>query len=104
MTFQYPLVLVFAVVVIAGLAVAYGWLQRQRSRALAAAGLTPAQPRRGGLRRNLPPVLFLVALALLLVGVARPQATVPVPRAAGTVPTANSCPYRSCRLIPAPAR
>ena len=37
------------------------------------------------MRRHLPPLLFLAALGFLLVGLARPQATVPVPRAAGTV-------------------
>jgi Ca-activated chloride channel family protein len=85
MSFQYPKVAVVAVIAILALFIAYWWQQRRRSRALASTGLTPANPRRAGLRRNLPPVLFLVALALLLLGVARPQATVPVPRAAGTV-------------------
>jgi Ca-activated chloride channel family protein len=85
MSFQYPWVLAIAVALVAALAVAYGRLQRQRSRALAGAGLSAAVPRHGVLRRNLPPILFLAALALLLAGLARPQATVPVPRAAGTV-------------------
>jgi Ca-activated chloride channel homolog len=65
--------------------VAYRWLQGRRASALAAAGLSTANPGRGGLRRHLPPLLFLGALVLLLIGIARPQATVPVPRAAGTV-------------------
>ncbi len=85
MRFEYPKVAVVAAVAILALLIAYWWLQRRRSRALAATGLTPTNPRRAALRRNIPPVLFLVALALLLLGVARPQATVPVPRAAGTV-------------------
>jgi len=65
-----------------GLGAAYYWLQAQRAKALAAAGLTATG---AGLRRHLPPLLFLTALALLLLAVARPQATVPVPKATGTV-------------------
>lgn len=85
MSFQYPLLLVVAAAAGVGLVVAYRWLQGRRASALAAAGLSTANPGRGGLRRHLPPLLFLSALVLLLIGIARPQATVPVPRAAGTV-------------------
>jgi Ca-activated chloride channel family protein len=42
-------------------------------------------PGRGGLRQHLPPILFLVALTLLLLAAARPEATVRIPRASGTV-------------------
>lgn len=72
-------------VVTAALLMGYRWLQRQRGQALAAAGLSSAGPRASALRRHLPPMLFLTALTLLLLAVARPQATVPVPRTAGTV-------------------
>jgi len=94
MTVQYPVMLVVAVAVGVGLAAAYRWLQRKRTSALAAVGLTTATsspssagPKlgRAGLRRHLPPMLFLAALTLLLLALARPQATVPVPRVAGTV-------------------
>jgi Ca-activated chloride channel homolog len=85
MSVQYPFMVVVALVVGVGLAVAYRWLQRQRTNALAAVGLPTATTRRAALRRHLPPALFLVALILLLLAVARPQATIPVPRAAGTV-------------------
>ncbi|MFC0532147.1 VWA domain-containing protein [Phytohabitans kaempferiae] len=85
MTFEYPVVLGVAVAAAAGLLVAYHLLQRRRAAALAAAGLQPARPRHGRLRRHLPPLLMLAALILLFLGVARPQATVPVPRASGTV-------------------
>ncbi len=85
MSFQYPVMVVVAVVVGVGLAVAYRWLQRQRTRALAVAGLDSARPGRLGLRRHLPLMLFLVALTLLLLAGGRPQATVAVPRVAGTV-------------------
>jgi Ca-activated chloride channel homolog len=85
MSFQYPVVLAVAAAVGLALVAAYWWLQRQRASALAAAGLSPANPGRPGLRRHLPPLLFLAALCLLLLAMARPQATVAVPRAAGTV-------------------
>jgi Ca-activated chloride channel family protein len=81
-TFEYPLMLVVAAVVCAGLVVAYRLLHRRRAQTLVAAGLTG---RRTGFRRHVPPLLFLAALAVLLVAVARPQATVRIPRAAGTV-------------------
>jgi Ca-activated chloride channel family protein len=85
MSVQYPLMLVVAIVVGAGLVLGYRWLHRQRTTALAAAGLSAATTRRANLRRHLPPLLFVAALIFLLLGSARPQATVPVPRAAGTV-------------------
>jgi len=85
MSFQYPLLLAVAATVGVGLFVAYHLLQRRRATALAAAGLRPATPKRGRLRRHLPPLLMLAALVLLLLGIARPQATVPVPRQSGTV-------------------
>jgi len=85
MSFQYPVMLVVAVAVGLGLVAAYRWLQRQRTNALAAAGLSTDTQGWGGFRRHLPPLLFLTALTLLLLAVARPQATVPVPRAAGAV-------------------
>jgi Ca-activated chloride channel family protein len=79
MSFYYPVMIAVAGVVCAGLVVAYRRLHRRRSRALAAAGV------RVGMRQHVPPLLFLAALTLLLIGVGRPQATVDVPRAAGTV-------------------
>jgi Ca-activated chloride channel homolog len=84
-TFEHPLVVAVAVVAGVGLLVSYHLLQRRRAAALAAAGLQPARTQRPRLRRHLPPLLILAALVLLFLGVARPQATVPVPRAAGTV-------------------
>jgi len=92
MSFQYPWLAVLAVLVALGLVVAYRWLERRRSTAFAAAGLSLAvqpsagtRPRRAGLRRHLPPALFLLALTLLLLAVARPQVTAQVPRLSGTV-------------------
>ncbi len=85
MSFQHPTLLVVGVVIAVAAAVGYWWLQRQRARALAATGLATTGRRLDGLRRHLPPVLFLAALTLLLLSIARPQADLPVARAAGTV-------------------
>ena len=85
MSFQYPYLVIVAAVVGLGLGLAYRWLNGRRTSRLAAAGLRHTGPRLAGFRRHVPPLLFLAALVLLLLAVARPQATVPVPRAAGTV-------------------
>lgn len=85
MSFYYPALLVVAAAIGAGLLLAYGWLQRQRTRALAEAGLIATESRRMAVRRHLPPLLFIAGLTVLLLGAARPYATVAVPRAAGTV-------------------
>jgi Ca-activated chloride channel family protein len=83
MSFILPWMLVVALVVGLGLAAAYAWLQRERARKLAGLGAAPTGW--AARRRHVPPVLFLLALTLLLAGAARPQATVPVPQATGTV-------------------
>jgi Ca-activated chloride channel family protein len=85
MSFRYPLMVVVAAVACLGLAAAYRAVQSRRARNLAAAGLVRAAKGRSGVRRHVPPVLFLAALTLLLLAVGRPQATVRVPRATGTV-------------------
>jgi Ca-activated chloride channel homolog len=83
-TFSYPFMLVVAAVVGAAGVAAYVLLQRRRTAAVAGTGLAlSGGPRR--IRRHLPYALFLVALPLLLVAAARPEATVKVPRASGTV-------------------
>src|SRR6185312_6072214 len=66
---------------------AYVWLQRRRAAALAAAGLgtLTGGPWGAALRRHLPYALLLAALPILLVGLARPEAELAVPRVAGTV-------------------
>lgn len=56
-----------------------------RRAALAALGLVASGPAASGRRRALPPALFLVALVLLLAGLARPEAVVPDPKREGTV-------------------
>ena len=89
MSFRYPILLVVAVLLTGAAVAGYVVLQRRRTAALTAAGLTAgglgAATRRAALRRHLPYAFLLAALPLLLVGLARPEATVSVPRVAGTV-------------------
>jgi Ca-activated chloride channel family protein len=67
----------------------YVQMQRRRRRAADRAGglglLQGAGGRRPGLRRHLPPALFIAGLAILLVALARPQTVVTLPREEGTV-------------------
>ena len=88
MTFIWPTALVL-VVVVAVLAVLYMLAQRRRNRyALRYANLSLVREAIGkgpGWRRHVPPALFLLALAFMSVGVARPQAVVAVPSQEGTV-------------------
>jgi Ca-activated chloride channel family protein len=90
MSVMYPAMLGVAAVLTAAAVAAYVLLQRRRTAALAAVGLTPTGGSRGagvgaGVRRHLPYALLLAALPLLLGGLARPQAQIDVPRASGTV-------------------
>ena len=88
MRFLYPAVLAAAVLITAAAVAGYVLLQRRRTAALTAAGfgaVAGGDSRRAGLRRHLPYALLLAALPILLVGAARPQAEVTVPRVAGTV-------------------
>jgi Ca-activated chloride channel family protein len=82
MTFTYPWMLLVAALVVAALAVAYRALDQSRARALAAIDVRSAGLSR---RRHIPPLVFLIGLAVLLVGLGRPQATVQVPRVSGTI-------------------
>ncbi|XVV10153.1 VWA domain-containing protein [Actinoplanes sp. CA-131856] len=88
MSFLYPLILIAAAVVTAAAIAGYVALQRRRSAALHAAGfgvLAGGTSRRAAIRRHLPYALLLLALPVLLVGLARPQAELSVPRMSGTV-------------------
>jgi Ca-activated chloride channel family protein len=88
MTFLHPFVLAVAALVTVAAVAGYVALQRRRTAALAAAGFsTPAAggTRRAALRRHLPYALLLAALPILLVGLARPEAEIAVPRVSGTV-------------------
>ena len=88
MSFSSPVWLV-ALVIVPLLVVAYVWLERQRRRA-AAAWANPALvpnlvDHAPGWRRHLPLAILLVALAAMIVGVARPHATVNTRREEATV-------------------
>jgi Ca-activated chloride channel family protein len=70
-------------------AVIYVWMQRRRRRyALRYASVALVRDAVGkgpGIRRHIPPALFLLALAAMGLAVARPQAIVPVTEDLGTV-------------------
>jgi Ca-activated chloride channel homolog len=88
MSFIWP-VMLFSLLLIPPLAVIYLRVHQRRRKAIARIGnfgLSQAGAgRQPGLRRYLPPVLFVVGLAILAVSLARPQAVVILPRVAGTV-------------------
>jgi Ca-activated chloride channel family protein len=86
-TFLHPFVLVAAVLVTVAAIAGYVSLERRRTAALAAAGFAApgGGSRRAAVRRHLPYALLLTALPILLVGLARPEAEIAVPRVAGTV-------------------
>jgi Ca-activated chloride channel family protein len=85
---RHPLLIIVAVLLTAAAVTAYGRLQRRRSAALTAAGfgsLAGGRSRRAAIRRHLPYALLLAAFPILLVGLARPEAQLKVPRVGGTV-------------------
>jgi Ca-activated chloride channel family protein len=88
MTFLEPLLLLglLLVPVLLGL---YLWAQRRRERYAVRFTnldlLANLAPRRPAWRRHVPPVLYLAAIAALVVGLARPTMVVPVPREDATV-------------------
>ena len=89
MSFIWPTMLISLILI--PLFVGLYLLQQQRRRRIvaqmqAAWALSQRGPGAGlGRRRHIPPLLFLVGLAVLLVSLARPTATVQVPRIEGTV-------------------
>jgi Ca-activated chloride channel family protein len=82
MTFIWP-VMLLSLFLIPLFAVLYLRLQRRRRRFIASygnLGFVQAASGRGlGLRRHVPPALFLFSLAVLFVGLARPQTMVSLP-------------------------
>jgi Ca-activated chloride channel family protein len=88
MSFGWPVAL-FALLALPLLVVLYAWSERRRVRLQAAFGnpelLPNVAPRKPGFLRHLPLVVILVALAAMIVGVARPHATVSVEREEATV-------------------
>jgi len=88
MTFLWPTSLVL-LVALPVLAVLYIWAQRRRRKyALRYASLSLVKQALGrgpGIRRHIPPALYLVALAFMLVALARPVTVVKAPTEEGTV-------------------
>lgn len=88
MSFIWPTMLL-ALIVLPLLIVLYLFVQRRRRRISARYGslglLQTAGGRKIGLRRHIPPVFFLIGLALLTTALARPQAVVSLPREEGTI-------------------
>ncbi len=88
MTFIWPLVL-FSLIFIPIFFLGYLALQRRRARAMAQYGalgqFQTTSGRRMGFSRHIPILLMLAGLAVLLVGAARPQAQLRLPRIEGTV-------------------
>lgn len=82
MSVEQPWVLALALLGGGGLVAGYVVVQRRRTAALAAVGIGAG---RSAVRRHLPYGLFLAALVVLLLGLARPTATLALPRLAGTV-------------------
>jgi Ca-activated chloride channel family protein len=87
-SFTWPIALV-GLLLIPLLVVAYRWSERRRTNAQARFGNPDLLPnvvdRTPGRLRSLPVVLLLLALGAMIVGVARPHATVSVPREEATI-------------------
>ena len=88
MTFTWPIALL-GLLLVPVLVLAYVWSERRRANAQARFGNPDLLPnvvdRAPGRLRALPVVLLLIALGAMIVGVARPHATVSVPREEATV-------------------
>lgn len=87
MTFIWPPMLLM-LVLIPVIVVFYLWTQRRRRAIIAGFGGVMQLSARGrsfGVRRHIPPAIFIAALAVLIVALARPEAVVGVPRIQGTV-------------------
>lgn len=88
MSFIWPAMLV-SLLLLPLFGVLYARVQRRRRRLAEQFGgfglVHGAVGNRPGLHRRIPPLLFLLALALLSLALARPQATVSLPRLEGTV-------------------
>lgn len=88
MSFIWPLML-FSLLLVPLFVVAYFGLLRRRARKTAALGtmglLQTASGQQLGRRKHLPFAIFLLAITLLLIGMARPEMVVELPRVEGTV-------------------
>lgn len=86
MSFIWPPMLLLLVFVPA-LVLLYLQIQQRRQRIITNYGrmMFGNTAQRSSIRRHIPPLLFLIALTILLIAVARPEAVVGVPRIEGTV-------------------
>ncbi|SDL94515.1 VWA domain-containing protein [Nonomuraea jiangxiensis] len=88
MVFSWPWALL-SVLIIPLIFVIREWARRRRRRAAvrvtSIALVRSALPGRTRWTRKIPPALFVTGLALLAVGAARPQASVPVPQTSATI-------------------
>jgi Ca-activated chloride channel homolog len=86
MSFIWPVMLVL-LILIPLLVVLYIWQQRRReaARALSFSRLPDAVGRAPGRRRHVPPALYLLSFAILILALARPQMVVSLPHEEGTV-------------------
>lgn len=88
MSFLAPLLLI-PLLLVPILIALYLWAQRRRQRYTVRFTnldlLANVAPTRPGWRRHLPPILYLAAVSLLVLGLARPAMVVPVPREDATV-------------------
>lgn len=88
MTFIWPVMLICLLLIPAFVA-AYIWLQQRRRRLVASYGsvglVQGVAAGRVSVRRHIPPAIFLAALAILIVAMARPETLVTLPRLEGTV-------------------
>jgi Ca-activated chloride channel homolog len=82
-------ILLFGLVLVPLAALAYGAMQGRKRREASAFANPALMPNlvtaRPGLRRHLPPLLLMLALAVMVVALARPQRTVASPERAATV-------------------
>ncbi|MGA2111049.1 MAG: VWA domain-containing protein [Anaerolineales bacterium] len=88
MSFLWPGLLFLLILIPLGI-VLYWRRQRQRARLAAGYGGLEFAPGSAagslGFRRHIPPALFLAGLAILTIGLARPEAVLSLPREEGTV-------------------
>jgi Ca-activated chloride channel family protein len=87
-SFEWPWALPL-LLVLPGVVGLYVWMQTRRRRyALRYASVSLVQQAVGkgpGVRRHIPAALYLLAMAALIIALARPQATIPVPSNSGTI-------------------
>ena len=88
MSFEWPFALILLVFVPL-LAFAYVAMQRRRTQyalRYASVSLVAQAVGKGpGIKRHVPAALYLLAITALIIGLARPEATIPIPQDTGTV-------------------